>query len=85
MVWKLTAGVDTQFYQTCLLLVFRPVVPVSNHVAFPNNHEIPRPHDMCTRAADSVMQIMDVYEQTYGLQKVPSSTAVYYIFTAATI
>lgn len=73
------------FYYTCQLLVFRPVVPVSNQVAFPNQHQIPRPHDVCTQAADTIMQIMDVYEKSYGMHKVPSTTAVYYIFTAATI
>ena len=73
------------FFYTCQLLVFRPIVPVSNQVSFPNAHQIPRPHDVCTQAADTIMQIMDVYEQSYGMHKVPSTTAVYYIFTAATI
>lgn len=31
------------------------------------------------------MGIMAVYESTYGLKRISSSTAVYYIFTAATI
>lgn len=57
---KVCASIDRltprfmQFYYTCLLLVFRPVVPVSNQVSFPNQHKIPRPHDVCTSAANSM-------------------------------
>lgn len=41
-----------QFYHTCMLLLFRPVVPIS--LQFVDKHGVPRPHDVCTQAADGM-------------------------------